>query len=189
MTTLTGGPLMRTIVSVENGYPLRSLPPLRGKLVFWIGVGDLGRVLAQGHLDQASTETPGVRAVCMTRSHRIAMIFANLRRQNGQGGVLAIDAERLRHRHRVVPHRDQVLTTKDRADGYDEQEERVYGHVPLDGVLLGAWRSVEAQRIEEVHYAMGAKNDPWVDDGIDWDAAFSNANCALMDDDGFDLAA
>lgn len=180
---------MHTIVSIEDGYALNSLPPLRGRRVLWVGVGDLGRVLAQGHLDQASTETPDLRAACLSRSHRIAMIFANLRRQNGKGGVLAIDADRLRQRHRVVPHRDQVLTTMTRADGYDEQEERVYGHVALDGLLLGAWRSTQAQRVEALHYGLGETDDPWADDGVDWDEAFSQANCAAMDDEPLALAA
>lgn len=172
------------LLCIENGYDLHALPPVRHRPVLWIGVGDLSRVLAQGHLDLASTETPGLRAVCLTRSHRIAMVFADDRSHHGQGGVLALDATRLRQRHRVVPHRDQILTTKTRADGYDEREERVYGHVPLDGLLLGVWRSAQSVRFESCLTAFDPDEDPWAPSAVDWDEAFSEQNCRAIDDDG-----
>lgn len=172
------------LLCIDDGYDPSALPPVRHRPVLWIGVGDLGRVLAQGHLDLASTETPGLRAVCLTRSHRVAMLFADDRSHQGQGGVLALDATRLRHRHRVVPHRDRILTTKARAEGYDEREERVYGHVPLDGLLLGVWRSAQSVRFESCLTALAPHEDPWALPDVDWDDAFSESHCQDTEDDG-----
>lgn len=157
--------------------PTSTRSPFRRQAVLYVGVYDVRTVLASATIPLARCED-GIRAVCLTRCFRRAMDFAN--RHSDIGGVLALDRDRLRARHRITTHRDTVWTLRTRAAGYDEHEERVLSPITaIAPLLLGAWESsvTTALRANLAAYApTGFLDGP----DVDW--------LALMDEDDLEAA-